>query len=78
MGAASPVRSVIPGLCVVAVGVVGMACYATGVEAHLTAASADLLWRGALLFLGDLLWASAWWQARSSPFPRGGMGASGP
>ncbi|MEY8437726.1 hypothetical protein AAK967_08320 [Atopobiaceae bacterium 24-176] len=56
MGAASPIRSVIPGLCVAAVGVVGMACYATGVEAHLTAASSDLLWRGAVLFLCDLLW----------------------
>ena len=78
MGAASPVRSVIPGLCVAAVGVVGMACYATGVEAHLTAASADLLWRGTLLFLGDLLWVGLGMVAGALvPVPEGRHGRLG-
>lgn len=45
-----------PGLCVTVLGALFLWLYGVGVTDHLTATIGDLLWRGAVLFLGNLLW----------------------
>ncbi len=56
MKPAPVIHSMVPGACVAAVGAVFLWWYGQGVVEHLTAARNDLLWRGAVSFLSNLLW----------------------
>ncbi len=78
MKSAAVVRSMVPGACVAVVGAVCMGWYGQGVAEHLTATTGDLLWRGVVSFLGNLLWVGLGMAAAQLvPRPQERKGALG-